>query len=488
MTREIFIEASPEETRVVVREGGKAVEIRVERATARSLAGSVFLARVDRVIPGMQCAFLDAGLSRHAFLHAADLLTEEADAPAGSEDAPERRRLAAVPKIQDVLRPGQEIVVQVTREPLGGKGARVTMNVTLPGKLLVYLPLSRQIGISRRIASEEVRASLRSALETLQDSCPGGAIVRTDAAGAPAEALRAEMTRLAQDWRDLLAVAARASAPALLREDEGLAARILRDAQAADVTRVVVNDAGLHERLAAWMALRVPALADRLELHAGPTGLFESAGIEQEIDRALRERVWLKSGGTIVINQLEALVAVDVNTGKFTGGTRQDETLLQVNLEAAREIARQLRLRDLGGIVVADFIDMVDPAHRQAVMDELTTALAADRAKTTVLPMSDFGIVQITRQRTGPSLDRVLLEPCADCGGTGRVRSVETVAHGILRRLRQAPPEARTLRAHPEVARFVSAALAACDDDMAGRKLTIVEDPALHRDAFEITS
>jgi ribonuclease G len=488
MSCEIVVEVSPEETRVVVVENGKAVEVHVERAGDASLVGNVYLGRVDRVIPGMQSAFVDVGLERHAFLHVTDVTAPETDdeatAPVRPEDAP---------PIEKLLKAGQEVLVQVTREPFAGKGARLTTQVSLPGKLIVYLPMSDHVGVSKRITDEALRQSLRDAVLALSTRAPGGAIVRTDAQGQGIEALERELLALAQDWEALLRARAAARPPQLLLAQPDLALRIVRDAKAGDVARIVTDDEPTHERLVAWLERRSPELAAKVQTYRGPSGLFEALGFEQEIDKALRDRVWLKSGGTLIINQLEALVAIDVNTGKFTGSKKLEDTLLQTNMEAAREVARQLRLRDLGGIVVIDFIDMENPGHRQQVLSELEGALQKDRARTTVLGMSEFGLVQLTRQRQKRSLDRTLLDACPYCAGSGRLRSAETTALQVLRRVRHAALSGTTflrVRAHPDVA----SALRKKESDLRrdgrplGLSLEILDDPGRHRETFELTT
>ena len=487
MTREIVVESAPEETRVAVLEGGRVAELHVERAGERSLIGNVYLARVDRVIPGMQSAFVDIGHERHAFLHASDV----APLQERESDAVEGEKLPVVEApIESLLRQGQDVVVQVTREPIGTKGARVTTHVTLPGKRVVYMPLSDHLGISKRITDEKQRDELRRTLLDIRSRIEGGVIVRTDALGAAPEQIEAEMAHLRQEWTSVQSRIAGAAPPVLLREDEGVALRVLRDSQAADIERVVVDDPALFARLLSWMQAHVPSAAGRLSLHGGATGLFESLGLEQELDKAVRDRAWLKSGGYLVINQLEALVAVDVNTGKFTGGKRLEDTVLQVNLEAAREVARQLRLRDLGGIVVVDFIDMTEAPHRQAVLRELENALARDRARTTVLGMSEFGLVQLTRQRQKRSLDRVLLTACPDCHGSGRVKSADTLAHAVLRRVRRQPAPRLSVRLHPEIAGVLRQKLQLLEQQgrPLGCDLTLVEDASVSRDAFELTA
>jgi ribonuclease G len=534
MSREIIINASPEETRVVVLEAGKATEILIERSDDRSLVGNVYLGKVDRVLPGMQSAFVDLGLARHAFLHVADVLPPDAEDPEPPEvepipvdvadegavpdaDAepvaepvepapvetpppapgrPEKPREArrSDQKIEDLLKAGEEIVVQVTREPFGGKGARITTHVTFPGKYLVYMPLSDHLGISKRITHEPTRELLRRTLEGIGRRIPGGVIVRTDAAGQPMEVIEAELARLRDRWDGLRASLQRERAPALVHEEPGLPVRIVRDAIPSEVSRIVVDDDAVHGQILEFAQAHAPGLAPLVQRYRGATGLFEAMGLEQEIEKALRDRVWLKSGGYLVINQMEALVAIDVNTGKFTGSRRLEDTVAVTNVEAAREVARQLRLRDLGGIIVVDFIDMAEPEHRRAVLQELEGALARDRARTTVLGMSEFGLVEITRQRQKRSLERTLLEPCPDCSGSGRVKSAETTALTILRRLRvlatAVPPARVRVRAHPDVTlrlRVHEQQLQASGGSLPIR-LEIVDDADRQRDTFELTS
>lgn len=471
---EIAVNVMPEETRAVVLEDGKPVEILVERASDRTLVGSIFVGRVDRVLPGMACAFVDVGLPRHAFLYVSDAAPEDdappelREPPAPDEDeggdegaeAPvtsgPRARAALARRIEDLVRVGDRIVVQVAREPFRSKGARVTTHVSLAGRFLVYLPQSSHVGISRRIQPESERERVREIVEGWASE-GGGYIVRTAASGQTAEALAADRDDLRERWRLVAERLSTATPPARVHDEIPLAVKAVRDQLGSGLAKVTVDDAATRDALVAFLRAHAPELAAHVVLHAEPTPLFDALGLESDIEKSLRDRAWLKSGGYLVIDQLEALVAIDVNTGKFTGSRGLEETALTINVEAAREVARQLRLRDLGGIVVVDFIDMAEPRNRRQVMEELHAALARDRAKTTVLGMSEFGLVQITRQRQRRSLETQLTEACPQCAGSGRVRSVETTALQALRRLRsaaRAAPSVRELRvkAHPAVA------------------------------------
>jgi ribonuclease G len=503
MSRRVAIEASPEEVRMVVLEDGRAAEIAIERGRA-SVAGNVYLGRVDRVLPGMQSAFVDVGLERHAFLHVSDLgdgvggAVEDADEPEEGEEVSEaaslRRRVVSARRIEDHLKGGQSIIVQVSREPIAAKGARVTMNVGLPGRHLVFMPGSRHLGVSKRLPDEAERDALRSALAAVAVDLPGGYIARTAAAGQPLECLRDDAAELQQLWASVRARAASGRAPALLHAELPLHLRLLRDVDALGLERVDVDGVDAHAEIVDFLTRRSPDLAPLVRLHSGDLGLFAALGLEQEIQRALRDRVWLKSGGYLVINQMEALVAIDVNTGKFTGTKGLEETALKTNLEAAAEVGRQLRLRDLGGIVVIDFIDLEEQRNRQEVIAALESALARDRARTTMLGMSQFGLVEVTRQRQRRSLQRVLTDTCACCQGTGRVRSVETVVAQILRDVRRAAASLRaramTVRCHPAVGaalREREAALVSQGRPLSVR-LEVIADPLRHADSFDLTS
>jgi ribonuclease G len=481
MTRELLVDSSPEEHRVVVLEDGRPAEILIERSGER-LLGNVYLGKVDKVVPGMQAAFVDVGLERHAFLHASDLAI------------PGPKRGAGDRAIEDLVQSGQVLPVQVTREPLGGKGARITAQLTLAGRFLVLVPQDPHVGISRRLQDGEVRDRLRALVEELRGDSGWGCIVRTAAAAQGLDVLRAELEELMGEWALLEAAIEAEGAPALLRSERPLPLRVVRDLLSSDVKRIVVGDADLHDLMRAELELRAPAMAEVLELHGGGPDVLADLGLEKEIEKALRPKVWLRSGGYLVINQLEALVAIDVNTGKFTGGKRLEETALKVNIEAAREVARQLRLRDLGGIVVVDFIDMEEPENRRKVFDVFEQALAGDRAKTTVLGMSDFCLVQVTRQRQRKSLERELSEPCPYCSGTGRIRAVETTVAQILRRVRalgrdgvRGPVRATV---HPDVAAALRERLEALEQEggYLHPRLEVCEDPTKHRETLELSA
>jgi ribonuclease G len=483
MRRELVVESSPEEQRVVVLEDGRPAEIHVERVGAR-LLGNVYLGKVDKVVPGMQAAFVDVGLPRHAFLHASDV------APRPAEGT---RRAAADRAIEDLVRPGQGIAVQLTREPIGGKGARVTSQLTLAGRTLVLVPGDSHVGISRRIHDPERRDRLRAAIEELRGTAAWGCIVRTAAASLEAPALRAELEDLLGRWAAIEARIEAERPPALVHAEPPLPMRVVRDLLSADVSRILVGDPELHDRLAAELERQAPALRGVLRRHPDGPDVIADLGLEREIEKALRPKVWLRSGGHLVINQLEALVAIDVNTGKFTGGRRLEETALKVNLEAASEVARQLRLRDLGGIVVVDFIDMEEPENRRKVFEAFQEALAGDRAKTSVLGMSDFCLVQVTRQRQRQSLERGLSEACPYCSGTGRIRSVQATVAQLLRRVRAHGREGvrgpLRARVHPDVAAALRERLEelAAEGSALRPEIELREDPLVHRETFELS-
>lgn len=510
MARELLFSRLAGRQWAAVREDGDVVELRVEEEGAALGVGQVILGRVRRVLPGIQSAFIDVGRERDAFLHAADLLlpgevatqepaaaeAEPAD-PAEDDDAepsprPRRGNASKDVPIEQRLKEGQTLLVQVARESIGSKGARVTCAISLPGRYVVYTPQWPHIGVSRRIEDPEERARLKGILEsTLRDG--GGLIVRTAGSGRPAEALEADATRLLGTWRGILARAGAAAAPAVLHADVDLPLRLLRDAPSAGMERIVFDDAAAYERARAFLEPLDDALAARIRMHLGPTPLFEAEGVEAEIERALRSKVWLKSGGTLVIQPTEALVSVDVNTGKYVGNKRPEETILRTNLEAAEEIARQLRLRDLGGIVVIDFIDMDRAESRKRVLEALEAALRRDRARTKIVGISELGLVQLTRKRTRAGLQALLTGECPLCQGQGRVKTPEILAGEALLEIRRvaalAPEGELTVRAHPEVARAVRRALqreAGATGDEAAPRVVVEEDAVARPDGFEV--
>jgi ribonuclease G len=473
MRREICIDRVPGETRVALLEDDQLVEILIERETARGVAGNIFLGRVRNILPGMQAAFVDLGLERDGFLYVEDAggpprAPEDgcfADEPVEAADAgtaPVRPRPLPVARIEDLVREGQEIVVQVTKDPMARKGARITAHVALPGRLLVFLPGVDHIGVSRRIVDEAERGRLRAAVRETAErlGAGGGFIVRTAGSGLAAEDFEADARALMEVWSAILRRRSRAAAPALLHQEAGAVERALRDVLRDGVYEIIADSDDVLEEAGEWLARAGPAEPPRLRRHEEALPLFEVRGVQTQLDRALRPRVWLRSGGSIVINPTEALVAIDVNTGKYVGREGLEETIVRTNLEAVREIVRQIRLRDLGGIIVIDFIDMREGEHRASVLEAMEQELRRDRSRSRMLQISEFGLVEITRQRTRPSLERTIGRPCPTCGG-GTVKSIETLEIEIVReglRRRWARLEGPlVVRVHAEIASVLQA-------------------------------
>jgi ribonuclease G len=435
VNEEILVNVTPQETRVATLAAGQVQELLIERAVSRGLVGNIYMGKVVRVLPGMQSAFVEIGLERAAFLHVADIWEHK---KANGEGA------AARP-IEKILAEGQPIMVQVLKDPIGSKGARLSTQLSVAGRLLVYLPQDPHIGISQRIEDEAGRAALRGKLKDLMPPDEkGGFILRTLAEGAADDELRADIEYLRHLWRDLQQSALGAQPPRLLYQDLSLAERVLRDMVTQATAAVRVDSRETFQRLDAFAQAYMPALRGRLEHYAGERPLFDLHNVEQEIEKALARRVDLKSGGTLVIDQTEAMTTIDVNTGGFVGQRNFDDTVFKTNLEAAQAIARQLRLRNLGGIIVVDFIDMDNAEHRAAVLEELKRALARDRTRMTVSGFTALGLVEMTRKRTRESLAHVLCEPCAACGGRGAVKTARTVCYEVLREILR---EARAFRA-----------------------------------------
>ncbi len=496
MKKEILVNATPPEIRAALTEESRAVEVFHERRHRRGLVGNVYLGRIHRVLPGMQAAFVSIGLDRDAFLYVEDVLPRtdelvaelEEEEPAAWPDAESSR-----PRIDDLVKEGQQLVVQVTKDPIAGKGPRVTANLSLPGRTLVYLPAMREAAVSRRITDEAERERLRQILESLP--APGGFIARTAAAGCAPEEFEADRRYLTELAGYIQKKGETGSAPLLLHRELDLALRVARDLAGPDVAAIRVDDEATHTRLSEFLAAVAPGLLSRLELDRGETPLFERFGIEGEIERALADRVSLPSGGSVVIHQTEALVAIDVNTGKFVGKDALEDTVFQTNLEAIPEIARQIRLRDLGGLLVVDFIDMEDPEHRREVFERFEKELARDRARTRVLQISDFGLVEITRQRSRGNLERTLTRACPDCGGSGRVKTDLTVALELRRALSRhlplyAPGETVRVRVTPSLAQLVAEDEPELFADLSesGPRIELVEDSTLGPAAFQIMS
>ncbi len=436
MSEELLVNVTPRETRVAVVENGMLQELHIERGSQRGVVGNVYKGKVQRVMPGMQAAFVDIGLERAAFLHANDIFrSAPLDAVAG-DDAPAAPPPQMQIPIADLLRDGAEVVVQVVKDPIGSKGARLTTQISIPSRYLVLLPRSKVVGISARIEDEAERARLKTLMAELTAGGAGhGYIVRTNAEGQPAEALAEDIAYLGRVWELIERNAVEAKVGSRVYEDLSLPLRAVRDLIRRDVEKVKVDSRETCERLREFAARYMPALADKVEHYTGARPVFDMYGVEDEIQHALEKEVPLKSGGYLVIDQTEAMTTVDVNTGSFLGQRNLEETVYRTNLEAAQAVARQLRLRNLGGIIIIDFIDMHDAEHRRQVLRTLEKSLVKDHAKTTVYDFSPLGLVEMTRKRTVESLERQLCEPCHECGGRGMLKTAETVTYEIFREI-----------------------------------------------------
>ncbi|MBO9749641.1 ribonuclease G [Xanthomonas phaseoli pv. dieffenbachiae] len=441
MSEEILVNVTPRETRVAVIENGMLQELHIERGWRRGGVGNIYKGKVQRVMPGMQAAFVEVGLERAAFLHANDVV-RLAPAPASVVDTEETPipppPPASVP-IVELLRDGQEIVVQVVKDPIGTKGARLTTQISIPSRYLVLLPQSKVVGVSARIEDEAERLRLKTIVSEVSAQHGGfGYIIRTNAEGQPAEALAEDIAYLSRVWNVVERRGREAPPCSIIYEDLSLPLRAVRDLIRRDVEKVKVDSNETFVQLQAFVAKYMPVLAERLELYTGDRPIFDLYGVEDEIGRALNKQVPLKSGGYLVIDQTEAMTTIDVNTGSFVGQRNLEETVFRTNLEAAQAVARQLRLRNLGGIIIIDFIDMDDPEHRRQVLRTLEKALARDHAKTTVYEFSPLGLVEMTRKRTVESLERQLSETCGQCGGRGTIKTAETVTYEIFREITRA--------------------------------------------------
>ncbi|BAS28610.1 Rne/Rng family ribonuclease [Limnochorda pilosa] len=452
MRREIVVNAGHGETRAAVLEDRRLAELYIERDEDERVVGNIYKGRVENVLPGMQAAFVNIGLERNAFLYVDDALAHYRNGMGGDDEPAERVKARS---IKDVLHEGEEVIVQVTKEPIGTKGARVVTNLTLPGRYLVLMPTVEYVGVSRRIDDEEERTRLKALAKRLRPKGMG-LIVRTIAGGKDEEDLVRDGQFLLKVWDRVRRKAGEEKAPALLYKDYDLVYRLVRDAFTPEVTKFVVDSEEEYQKTLELLETLSPNLKDRVyRYHEGPP-IFESYQIEPEIEKALDRKVWLQSGGYIVIDQTEALVSIDVNTGRFIGTTNLADTVLRTNLEAASEIARQLRLRNFGGIIVVDFIDMDSREHEQMVLRRLEEELRKDKTKTHVLGFTHLGLVEITRKKTKQNVPDILQKPCPHCDGSGRVLSEATVAHRLERELRKlthaSPAGAFMVEAHPSVA------------------------------------
>ena len=438
MSEEILINVTPRETRVAVVENGMLQELHIERGWRRGVVGNIYKGRVQRVMPGMQAAFVDIGLERAAFLHAADIVKPVA--VTGSDDeAPLPLPPTPTRPIAELLRDGQDIIVQVVKDPIGSKGARLSMQLSIPSRYLVLLPRTRVIGVSARIEDEIERARLKAHVASLAPEGAGhGYIVRTNAESQPEAALAEDVGYLSRTWALIEERSKSARVGERVYEDLSLPMRAVRDLIRRDVEKVKIDSRETCERLKSFASQFMPGLADKIEHYAGARPIFDLYGVEDEIQRALEKQVPLKSGGYLVIDQTEAMTTVDVNTGSFLGQRNLEETVYRTNLEAAQSVARQLRLRNLGGIIIIDFIDMTDDEHRRQVLRTLEKGLAHDHSRTSVYEFSPLGLVEMTRKRTTESLERQLCEPCHECGGRGTLKTAETLTYEIFREITRA--------------------------------------------------
>ena len=549
MKREILINGSQRETRVAILEDDRLVELLVDRPDHRRTVGDIYLGRVEAVLPGIQAAFVDIGQEKSAFLHASDLLEPDEDEepeeeeaaeddaseqpetsdPSEATDAPPERKAGgwrsrdrrrgrrgngaaekpageprqreisprrALPNIQDILKKGQSLPVQVTKEPIGSKGCRVTAQISLPGRFLVYMPYASKVGVSRKIESREQRAKLREMVTKLLPENSGGVIVRTVAEGVTEDHFRREIESLLALWKKINRKKSFVRrAPALLQRETSLTRGIIRDLFSSKVDALHVDMKELYNEIEQYLQQIDPELMSRVHLYADATPLFDKFDIESEIRDLFKPRVELPTGGSLVIQPTEALISIDVNTGRYTGKKDPEKTILRTNIEAAREIARQIRLRDIGGIIVCDFIDMETRSNRDKVLQELRTHLGRDRARTKALAVSELGLVEMTRQRVRPSLWHSMTTDCPTCAASGRVFTPEVVARRLERALKRAGHERRerqlTVRLHPEVALYLleeEPRLLQTLTKLTGVDIELRDDPMMRLDEFRLMS
>ncbi|CAN5291105.1 ribonuclease G [soil metagenome] len=486
MRQEILINVTSRESRAAVVEDGVLQEVLIERASRRGLISNIYKGRVSRVLPGMQAAFIDIGLERTAFLHASDIARPSHDE--GNLELP------APSDIRCLVTEGGDLLVQVLKDPLGTKGARLTTAITIPSRYLVYMPQGRGLGISARIDDEAERERLRETMGMfIDDSAEGGYIVRTAAEGATHDALRADMLFLRKLWDAVRATAAQAAPASLVHEDLPLPLRVLRDLLNHDVEQVRVDAVDAYERMTRFARMFLPELVPRIRLYEGTRPIFDVYGLEDEIHKALERTVPLKSGGYLIIDQTEAMTTIDVNTGGYVGRRNFEDTLFKTNLEAAVAIARQLRLRNLGGIIIIDFIDMEEHGHRRQVLQALEHSLSTDHARNHISEVSSLGLVEMTRKRVRESLEHVLCAACPSCHGRGSVRSPESVCYDIfrdiIRQSRQFEFQEFLVIAHQQVIELLldeeSAGLAEVEET-AGKPIRLQTDALYAPDQYDV--
>jgi len=504
MPAELVINITSQETRIALIENGVLAELFIERQSEKGIKGNIYKGKVMRVLPGMQAAFVDIGLPRSAFLYVSDVYEDfdELELMMGgsreNDDFAVDRNTLAVSRyssqIEDILHEGQEVLVQVSKEPLGSKGARVTAHISLPGHYLVLMPTVNHVGVSRRIENEEERKRLREIISKIKP--PGtGFIVRTASEGRTEEDLLMDMNFLLKLWEKIQHRRVNASVPSMIHCDLDICLRAIRDLYTRDVEKVIVDSAREYNEILEFIETFMPQLKYSIEVYQADEPIFDAYGIEVEISRALERRVWLKSGGYVVIEETEALTAVDVNTGKYVGKGNPEDTILRTNLEAVKEIAYQLRLRNMGGIIIIDFIDMEKEGGRERVFQALKEALKKDRAKTNILRISELGLIEMTRKRTRENLSRLLCEPCTYCEGRGIIKSKTTLCFEIFREIRREavniPSNVIIVSLHPAVADFLydeeRYAIEALENTLK-KKIIIKVRSDFHQEEYEIES
>ncbi|GLI34712.1 Rne/Rng family ribonuclease [Desulforhabdus amnigena] len=517
MSAELIINGDFFETRVALVENGQVAEFYIERSSDRGIGSNIYKGRVVRVLPGMQAAFVDINLEKAAFLYVSDihhpmgeieevLLNacevggEEANVEEPSEPAEEelsdalylQRNHVEIP-IEDRLQEGQDILVQVAKEPIGNKGARITTHITLAGRHLVLMPTMDHVGVSRRIENEKERKRLRDLMCTIKPPhC--GFIVRTVAEGAEPEKLEAEVDFLMKLWENIQRRAEQAAVPSMVYQELDITLRAVRDLFTKEVDRLIIDSESEYRKILNFTETFMPSLKNAVELYQGEEPIFDAYGIEMEVQRALSRKIWLKSGGYIVIERTEALTAIDVNTGRYVGKRNLEETILKTNLEAVKEIAYQLRLRNIGGIIIIDFIDMEKESNREKVCNALKDAMRKDKSKTNILNMSELGLIEMTRKRTKESIGQILCEPCFYCDGEGYLKSKQTVCYEILRELQRDHRDlfGRNILVvvHPEVAaRFYDEERVPLEkmEERLHASIVVKGDSTYHLDQYDVT-
>jgi len=492
MSSDIIVNAAPYETRVALLENNQLVELHVERNCDRGIVGNIYKGKVVRVLPGMQAAFVDIGMDRAAFLYVRDVYEDFDELQA--EDINEILNKEEVP-IQDLLREGQEVPVQVSKEPIGQKGAQVTSHISLPGRYLVLLPTaSNRIGISRRIENEKKKQKLRKTVEKLSAGINAGFIVRTASEDRKEKDIQTDMEYLFGTWNDIQARKQKASAPSLIHQELSLVMRAVRDLFTDDINRFIIDNEELYIDVQKFLDRFLPQLKPALQLYEYDELIFEHYGIELEINKALDRKVWLKSGGYIVIDQTEALTAIDVNTGRFVGKRNFEETILKTNIEAVKEIVYQLRLRNIGGLIIIDFIDMERKEDQEKVFNALEKALKTDKTKSTILKISELGLVEMTRKRVRENLTRTLCESCSYCEGRGFIKSKLSICYEIFRELSKEAYSHNgreiTLYVHPDIAELLydteRGGIERIEAEH-GVKIIIEVDSNFHQEQYEMT-